>query len=235
MTSTVSGPDRPPFPGFPPEVPFPPGPDRPRPPAPAWPPVPVVPMPEAPPPPGDLRSRVYDRLLDRRAVLLDRPLDAATATFVAAQLMTLDAASDARIELIVNSPGGPLDAASAVLDTIDLVRGPVDTMCLGQAAGTAAVVIAVGTGRRRAGTTARLQLRLADTELSGSAARLAEEVAALRRAHDEIIDRLATATGQARRLVQRDVERGRVLSGQDAVAYGLVDEIVSATSRQGAR
>jgi ATP-dependent Clp protease, protease subunit len=232
MTGAASGPDDPIFPGTPPEVPFPPGPDRPpRPPAPAWPTVPVVPVPDPGPPLDDLRSRVYDQLLARRTVLLDRPLDGATATFVSAQLMTLDADGDDRIELIVNSPGGPLDAASAVLDTIDLVRCPVDTVCLGQATGTAAVVVASGTGRRRVGTTARLQLRLADAELSGSAARLAEEAAAHRRAHDGMIDRLAAATGQTRRLVERDVERGRVLAGQDAVAYGLVDEIVTRKER----
>jgi ATP-dependent Clp protease, protease subunit len=232
MTRAASGPDDPIFPGVPPEVPFPPGPDRPRPPAPAWPPVPYVPVPDSGPPLDDLRSRVYDQLLARRTILLDRPLDGATATFVSAQLMTLDADGDDRIELIVNSPGGDLDAASAVLDTIDLVRCPVDTVCLGQATGTAAVVVAAGTGRRRVGTTARLQLRLADAALAGSAARLAEEAAALRRAHDAMIDRLAAATGQTRQLIERDVERGRVLSGQDAVAYGLVDEIVTRQERR---
>jgi ATP-dependent Clp protease protease subunit len=231
MTGATSGPDDPIIPGIPPEVPFPPGPDRPSPPTPTWPPVPVVPVPDAGPPLDDLRSRIYDQLLARRTVLVDRPLDGATATFVSAQLMTLDADGDDRIELIVNSPGGPLDAASAVLDTIDLVRCPVDTVCLGQAIGTAAVLVASGTGRRRAGTTARLQLRLADAELAGSAARLAEEAAALRRANDAMIDRLAAATGQTRQLVERDVERGRVLSGQDAVSYGLVDDIVTRVER----
>lgn len=235
MMSAASGPDRPPFPGVPPEVPFPPGPDRPPwqpgPSTPPMPPVPVVPVPGAPAPADDLRSRIYDQLLSRRTVLLDRPLDGETSMWVTAQLMTLDADGDDPIELIVNSPGGPLDAASAVLDTIDLVRGPIDTVCLGQAIGTAAIVVAGGTGRRRAGAMARLQLRLPDVSVAGTATHLADEVAALNRLHRTMIDRLAAATGQTRQLVERDVERGRMLAGEDAVAYGLVDEIASPTGR----
>jgi len=144
MSPSASIPGDPRVPGFPPglppevpppprpDVPFPPRPGRPRP---DYPPVPTVPMPStpqpsAPEPLDDLRSRVYDQLLARRAVLLDRALDGETAMFVAAQLMTLDAAGTEHITLIVNSPGGPLDAAATVLDTIDLVRGPVDTTCL---------------------------------------------------------------------------------------------------------
>ena len=122
MTAAASTPDDPRVPGSPPEVPFP------FPPGPAWPDRPggpVAPMPPlpAPPPGGDVRSKVYEHLLARRTVMLDRPLDDAAATLVAAQLMSLDAESSDRITLLVNSPGGPLGAAAAVLDTIDLVRG----------------------------------------------------------------------------------------------------------------
>jgi len=208
-----------------PEVPFPPRPDRPHPDHPTVP-MPSTPQPSAPEPLDDLRSRVYDQLLARRTVLLDRALDGETAMFVAAQLMTLDAEGTEHITLIVNSPGGPLDAAATVLDTIDLVRGPVDTTCLGQASGTAAVVVAAGTGRRRTGATAQLQLRLPEVELAGTATRLGDEAAHVRRLQDAIVDRLAAATGQDRRLLARDVDRGRVLTATDAVAYGLVDEVI---------
>jgi ATP-dependent Clp protease, protease subunit len=226
----VSGPDRPPFPGVPPEVPFPPGPDRPDPwpPTPSTPPTPAVPV---VPVPDDLRSRVYDELLSRRTVLLDRPLETETAMWVSAQVIALDADGDGPIELIVNSPGGPLDAAAALLDTMDVARSPINTVCLGQATGTAAVVVAAGTGRRRAGATARLQLRLPEAAVAGTATRLADEVASLRQLHDATIDRLAAVTGQTRQLIERDVERGRVLAGEQAVAYGLVDEVASRTAR----
>jgi ATP-dependent Clp endopeptidase proteolytic subunit ClpP len=134
--------------------------------------------------------------------------------------------STERITLIVNSSGGRLDAAATVLDTAELVRGPVDTTCLGQAGGTAAVVVAAGTGRRRAGASAQLQLRLPEVELVGTATRLGDEAVHHRRLHDAIVDRLAAATGQDRRLLDRDVDRGRRLPASDAVAYGLVDDVI---------
>src|SRR4029450_5498622 len=160
----------------PPAAPSPPRPGRPHPDHPTVP-MPSTPQPSAPEPLDDLRSRVYDQLLARRTVLLDRALDGETAMFVAAQLMTLDAEGTEHITLIVNSPGGPLDAAATVLDTIALVRGPVDTTWLGQARGTGAVVVAAGTGRRRVGASAQLQLRLPEVELAGTATRLGDGAA----------------------------------------------------------
>jgi ATP-dependent Clp protease, protease subunit len=230
MTQSASIAGDPRFPGFPPEVPFPPHPDPGRP---AYPPVPMVPMPSSPAssPADDLRSRVYDDLLARRTVVLDRALDGETATLVAAQLMALDADGDQAITLVVNSPGGPLDAAAAVLDTIDLVRGPLDTTCLGRADGTAAVVAASGTGRRRMGAGARVRLRLADLELTGPASRLDDDLARHRDLQEALIDRLVAITGQERRLVERDVETGRTLTAAEAVDYGLADEVIGQTPK----
>jgi ATP-dependent Clp protease protease subunit len=175
----------------------------------------------------DARAAVYDRLLARRTVVVDRELDVTGATFVAAQLMTLDADGDEPITLLVNSPGGPLDAAATVLDTMHLVRGPVDTTCLGQAVGTAAVVVASGTGTRRAGAGARFSLRLPPVEFAGPASRLSEEVARYGQLRDLVLDRLVEATGANRRMVARDVDGGRSLTAPEAVAYGLVDEVLS--------
>ena len=230
MIAAASTPDDPRFPGFPPEVPFPrqPGPVPPGPGRPGDPPVPMVPMPSTPrpQPPDDVRSQVYERMLARRTIMLDRELDAGTATLVAAQLMTLDADGTERMTLLVNSPGGPLDAAAAVLDTIDLVRGPVDTTCLGQAAGTAAAVVAAGTGRRRIGAGAQVRLRLADVALAGPAGRVDADLTYLRDLRRTLIDRLAGITGQDRQQIERDIDAGRSLTAPEAVAYGLVDEVI---------
>jgi ATP-dependent Clp protease protease subunit len=178
---------------------------------------------------------VYDDLLARRTVLLDRALDGETATLVAAQLMALDADGgddgDEVVTLVVNSPGGPLDAAAAVLDTIDLVRAPLDTTCLGRADGTAAVVAAAGSGRRRIGAGARVRLRLADLELTGPASRLDEDLARHRDLQRALVDRLVAITGQERRLVERDIETGRTLSAAEAVDYGLADEVIGQTPK----
>jgi ATP-dependent Clp protease, protease subunit len=222
------------YPGFPPEVPFPhrPGPARPLyPPGPGRPgPVVPFPMPGVPGPAGvfeDPRSRVYDDLLKRRTIVLDRALDGEAATLLAAQLITLDRDGAEPIMLVVNSPGGPLDAAIAVLDTIDLVRGPIGTTCLGRADGTAAVLVAAGTGRRRIGAGAHLRLRFADLELSGPARRLDDELAHHRELQATLVDRLAAVTGRDRTRVEHDVESARLLTAQEAVDYGLADEVIA--------
>ncbi|HEX6418437.1 MAG TPA: ATP-dependent Clp protease proteolytic subunit [Acidimicrobiales bacterium] len=230
MPGAASAPDDPRFPRVPPEVPFPPWP-RPAPPVPPAPPaVPVVPVPAPPGVGDDLRSSVYERLLGRRTVILDRTLDAEAATLVAAQLVALDQDSTRPVTLVVNCPGGPLDAVGAVLDTIDLVRGVVDTTCLGRAVGTGAVVLAAGTGRRRIGASAQVRLRLAEVELAGTAGDLGDEITRLRDLRRALVDRLAAITGQDRRLVERDVDQGRALSAAEAVAYGLVDEVIEPTA-----
>lgn len=177
------------------------------------------------PRPDDLRSHVYGQLLGRRTVMLDRALDDDAATHLAAQLMALDADGPDRIELVVNSPGGPLGAAAAVLDTIGLVRGPVDTTCIGRADGTAAVLVGAGTGRRRVGAGVTIRLRLADVEITGPASRLDDDLARHRDLQRALIDRLVAITGQDRRLIERDVESGRHLTADEAVSYGLADEV----------
>jgi ATP-dependent Clp protease protease subunit len=215
-------PDRPevPPPG-PPWLPQPPGPPR------VYPPVPQVPIPADPsaPSPRDLGSAVYGDLLARRIVFVRDRLDPDTATLVTAQLMTLDADGTDPVTLVVNSGGGPVDAAVGVLDTIDLVRCPVDTTCVGRAEGTAAVVVAAGTGRRRCGAGATFRLKLPDLEAAGPADRLQREVESAAWLHGALVDRLAAITGQERALVARDVERGRLLTAAEAVDYGIVDEI----------
>jgi ATP-dependent Clp protease, protease subunit len=233
LPPTLPGPPEPPEPPGPgPEwvPPMPPEPPRPsRPPGPPLP--PMAPGMPAPPFPGDYdrdpRALVYERLLARRTVVVDRELDISGATLVAAQLMTLDADGDDPITLLVNSPGGPLDAAATVLDTMHLVQCTVDTTCLGQAVGTAAVVVASGTGTRRAGAGARFSLRLPAIELSGPASRLQDEMEHHGRLRDLVLDRLVEATGADRRMVARDVDRGRNLTAAEAVGYGLVDEVLT--------
>jgi ATP-dependent Clp protease, protease subunit len=237
--STASDPR---YPGFPPEVPFPhrPGPSRPLYPPRPGPggPGPVVPFPFPVPGAGpagrfdDPRARVYDDLLKRRTIVLDRELDGEVATLLAAQLITLDRDGTDPIMLVVNSPGGPLEAAVAVLDTVDLVRGPLGTTCLGRADGTAALLVAAGTGRRRIGAGARLRLRLADIELSGPARRLDDELAHHRELQATLVDRLTAITGRERATVERDVEAGRLLTAAEAVDYGLADEVIAARRDQ---
>jgi len=205
----------PPPPGFPQ-----PGPGR----RPVYPPVPQVPIP-AEPAAGGFESSIYTELLERRIVFVRHRLDHDTATLVTAQLMTLDAEATSPVTLVVNSGGGPVDAVAGILDTVDLIRCPVHTSCVGRAEGTAAVVVAAGTGSRRCGRGATFRLRLPDLEAAGPADRLRRDVETATRVQRELVDRLAAITGQSRALVARDVERGRLLTADEAVTYGLVDEV----------
>jgi ATP-dependent Clp protease protease subunit len=189
------------------------------------PPVSQVPIPGEPAAGHGFESAIYTELFERRIVFVRDRLDHDTATLVTAQLMTLDAEDTSPVTLVVNSGGGPIDAVAGVLDTIDLVRCPVDTSCVGRAEGTAAVVVAAGTGRRRCGRGATFRLRLPDLEAAGPADRLRRDVETATRVQRELVDRLAAITGQSRALVARDVERGRLLTADEAVTYGLVDEI----------
>ncbi len=174
----------------------------------------------------DLADETARRLLERRTVMLTGALDGEVATAVAATLMALDADGDEPVTLVVNSPGGPLDSGVAVVDVLDLLGAPVDVTCIGQAVGTAAVVVACATpGRRRAAPNARLSLRLAEDRLEGPAGRLEREAAELLAVRDRLVDRLVAATGRPRPGVAEALERGPLLSAGEAVAAGLVDEV----------
>jgi ATP-dependent Clp protease protease subunit len=176
----------------------------------------------------DLADETARRLFERRTVLLTGPLDGEAATAVAASLMALDAEGDEPVTLLVNSPGGPVEAGVAVVDVLDLLGVPVDATVIGQASGTAAVVVACATpGRRRVAPNARLSLRLAEGALEGPASRLEREAADLVATRDRLVDRLVDATGRARDELAEATDRGPVLSAEEAVAFGLVDEVAS--------
>ena len=177
---------------------------------------------------SDLAEETARRLFERRTVMLTGALDGPTATATAAALMALDGDGDDPVSLLVNSPGGPVEAGAAVVDVLDLLGAPVEATVIGQAAGTAAVVVACATpGRRRAAPNARLSLRLEEEVLEGPAGRLEREAADLVAARDRLVDRLASATGRPREELVGATERGPLLSAQEAVAAGLVDEVAT--------
>ena len=169
----------------------------------------------------------FSRLYARRSVWLPTVLDDEAANRVAVAVMALDAESDDPIELVINSPGGPLDAGLAVIDALDVLRAPVTTLCLGQAAGTAAAVLACGRGGRRATPTARLCLRLGPAEFRGYASRVREDANQLLQRRDQLALRLAAATGQLPAVIAMDLDDGRFMTAEQAIGYGLVDELAT--------
>lgn len=176
----------------------------------------------------DLAEETARRLFARRTVMLTGPLEGEAATAVAASLMALDAEGDEPVTLLVNSPGGPVQDGIAVVDVLDLLGVPVEATVIGQATGTAAVVVACATpGRRRAAPNARVSLRLAEGAVEGPARLLEREAADLVATRDRLVDRLVEATGRPRDELVGATDRGPLLSAEEAVALGLVDEVAA--------
>ncbi|MEU8542349.1 ATP-dependent Clp protease proteolytic subunit [Streptomyces sp. NPDC048717] len=172
----------------------------------------------------------YAKLFEERIVMLGTPVDEAAANDVIAQFLHLDYAAPERvISLYINSPGGSVTAMTAIYDTIRTVSCEVETICLGQAAGPAAVLLAAGTpGRRLALPRARIVLEppALDEPVQGQPSDLDIQARELLRQRDLLAGLLAEHTGRERARVDADIDRTTVLDAAGARAYGLVDQVV---------
>ncbi|RST16044.1 ATP-dependent Clp protease proteolytic subunit [Streptomyces sp. WAC05374] len=173
----------------------------------------------------------YSKLLEGRIVLLGTPIDDTAANDVIAQLLHLEyAAPDRDISLYINSPGGPVSSMSAIYDTMRIVTCDVETTCIGQAASTAAVLLAAGTpGKRLAlpGARVLVQQPAMEEPLRGQPTDLDLHARELLRLRGRMADMLALHTGRSRERVDEDLERDTVFDAPAAVAYGLVDHVVA--------
>ncbi|MEL7156181.1 MAG: ATP-dependent Clp protease proteolytic subunit [Actinomycetota bacterium] len=166
-------------------------------------------------------------LLAQRRIMVSGPLDTVTVSQLSAQLMSLDGDSDEPVELIVNSSGGPVADVLPLLDILDLMRAPVDTVCIGAAESTAAALVAAGTRDRRAGARARFRLRIDEHhDAEGSATELQRRAAEVAATLEHYQRSLATATGQSMAAIETEMTSGTVRSAAEAVEFGLVDALV---------
>ncbi|WP_459739925.1 ATP-dependent Clp protease proteolytic subunit [Streptomyces sp. E-15] len=172
----------------------------------------------------------YARLFEDRIVFLGTPVDSAAASDVTAQLMYLEhAAPDRDIALYVNSPGGSFDAMAAIYDTMRYVSCDVATYCLGQAASSAAVLLAAGApGKRFALPGARVVLEQPSLPepVRGRPGDLAAQAEELVRVRATLEEMLVRHTGRTAARVHDDLERDLILDAPGALAYGLVDAVV---------
>ena len=177
---------------------------------------------------GERAYDIYSRLLKDRIVFIDSDINDLTANLIIAQLLFLEGEDpDRDIFLYINSPGGLITAGLAIYDTMQYVKPPVSTICLGQAASMAAVLLSAGAkGKRFAVPNARIMIHQLSGGFSGQASDIeiqAREALRLKRTLDEI---LARHTGQPIERISKDTDRDYFMSPQEAKDYGLIDEVI---------
>lgn len=181
---------------------------------------------------GERSYDIFSRLLRDRIVFIGGPITDDIANLISAQLLFLEAESpEQEINLYINSPGGSVTAGLAIYDTVQFVKPPVSTLCVGQAASMGAVLLAAGTkGRRYALPHCRVMIHQLSGEFQGQAADIeiqAREALRLREALNAI---LAEHTGQPLRKIEKDTERDAFMNAQQAMEYGIIDQILVARS-----
>ena len=178
---------------------------------------------------GERVYDIYSRLLKDRIIFLGTPIDTQVANTVVAQILFLEAQNpNQEIKLYINSPGGEVDAGLAIYDTMQYVRAPVSTICVGLAASMAAVILAAGEpGRRYALPHSRVMIHQPWGGARGQAADIAIEAEQILKMRENLNKILSQHTGQPLEKVARDTDRNFWMDAQTAKAYGIVDQVVS--------
>ncbi len=172
----------------------------------------------------DWRDQLSRRLFEQRVVLLHGPLDDLTVTRTAAELMTLDADGDTAVSLRIDCAEGSLALALTLMDVIELLGVPVRALCLGQVAGPAVGVLAV-CSHRAAMPSTRFVLREPTTQMEAHARDVAQWAQIRAEERQRFCERVGAATGRAPSVIADDLATGLFLDAEDALSYGLIDEI----------
>src|SRR5688572_22088483 len=178
---------------------------------------------------GERSYDVYSRLLMDRIIFLGTPINDDVANMIIAQMLFLEADNPGRdIHLYINSPGGSVSSGLAIYDTMQFLKSPVNTICMGLAASMGAFLLAAGrAGKRSALPHSRIMIHQPSGGASGTASDIeiqAREIIYLRAKMNEL---MAKHTGRPLEQIERDVDRDRFMSGEEAKAYGLIDMVVT--------
>jgi ATP-dependent Clp protease protease subunit len=177
---------------------------------------------------GERTYDIYSRLLKDRIIFLGDSIDEHTGNIVVAQLLFLESEDPEKdINLYINSPGGYVSAGLAIYDTMQYVKCPITTICLGQAASMAAVLLAGGSeGKRYVLPNARIMIHQPLGGAQGQATELEIHAREILKLRDRLNDILVKHTGQTKKKVRADTERDYFMSPEEAVEYGIVDRVI---------
>jgi ATP-dependent Clp protease protease subunit len=176
---------------------------------------------------GERAFDIYSRLLKDRIIFLGDAIEDHVANLIIAQLLFLESEDPEKdIQLYINSPGGVVTSGMAIYDTMQYLRAPVSTICIGQAASMGAVLLAAGaTGKRYALPNSRIMIHQGSSGFRGNTPDVEIQMREVMHLTDRLMQILADHTGQSVEKVKRDSERDKFMSAEEAKAYGLIDEV----------
>jgi ATP-dependent Clp protease protease subunit len=177
---------------------------------------------------GERAFDIYSRLLKERIIFLGTPIDDNISSLIIAQLLFLEAEDTERdIFLYINSPGGIITSGMAILDTMKFIKPDVATICMGQAASMAAIILASGArSKRSALPNARIMIHQPAGGVEGQASDIEIHAAEIVKLKKELTRILAKLTGQTLKRIEKDTDRNFFMSAEDAKEYGLIDELL---------
>jgi ATP-dependent Clp protease, protease subunit len=180
---------------------------------------------------GERAFDIYSRLLKERIIFLGEPIDDNVANLIIAQMIFLDAEDPKKeIKLYINSPGGSVTAALAIYDTMQFVRPDVSTVCIGQAASAAAVLLTSGAaGKRMSLPNARVLLHQVMGGVEGQVRDVEIQTKEMMRIKNQVNNILSKHTGQNLKKIETDTDRDFFMTPDEAKAYGLIDNIIAFT------
>ncbi len=172
---------------------------------------------------------IYSRLLKDGVVFLGSPIDDNIANLIIAQLLFLEAEDPEKdISLYINSPGGVISAGLAIYDTMRFIKNDIVTICIGQAASMAAILLAAGTkGKRFALPNSRILIHQPMGGVEGQATDILIQAEEIRKIKEKVIDILSFHTGQKKDKIAADIERDYIMSPFEALKYGMIDEVIT--------
>ena len=186
---------------------------------------------------GERAYDIYSRLLKDRIIFVGAPIDDLFANVVIAQLLFLEAEDpDKDIHLYINSPGGSVTAGLGIYDTMQYVKSPINTICLGQAASMGALLLAAGTtGKRFALPNVRVMIHQPMGGFQGQATEIDIHAREILKIRDRLNQILSHHSGQPLERIANDTERDYFMSGEEAKTYGLIDEVIVRSLEKGSK